>query len=149
MVIKSQLFMSSNHRKFWEAPLSSANGCRKWLILVQDTVSIRRTYSFNLVYLVLGELIVSRRYPFPLLFGSLRDFTFTFSVYKFIKAESRRPSDWRRVWPVLCWMWTEKNPQTSGWSMYHFLGNVHVTLTFVLWRTVLLAFLYLMGLVFS
>lgn len=33
--------------------------------------------------------------------------------------------------------------------MYHFLGNVHVTLTFVLWRTVLLAFLYLMGLVFS
>lgn len=33
--------------------------------------------------------------------------------------------------------------------MYHFLRNVHVTLTFVLWRTVLLAFLYLMGLVFS
>ena len=136
MVIKSQLFRSSNHREFWEAPLSSANGCRKWLILVQDTVSIRRTYSFE-------EL------PPPLLFGSLRDYTLTFSVYKFIKAESRRPSDWRRVWPVLCWMWTEKNPQTSGWSMYHFLGNVHVTLTFVLWRTVLLAFLYLMGLVFS
>lgn len=46
--------------------------------MVQDTVSIRRTYSFE-------EL------PPPLLFGSLRDYTLTFSVYNLLKLNRGDP----------------------------------------------------------
>lgn len=43
------------------------------------------------IRLVLGELIVSRSYPFPLLFGSLRDYTLTFSVYNLLKLNRGDP----------------------------------------------------------